>query len=123
MAAVLEFKREDGFDKLPKDEAVAIADELYRAGRGKLVGNDPDPFIRVFSKINTYQFESINEVYKGNRLKEDIKKCFGGDFGNALLSRCSSKYDYLASQLETAMNSLKADKNAICRYALYCTVG
>jgi Annexin len=116
MEHVLLLNRDETLDSFPKQEAAALADELYKAGAGRTLSVDPEPFIRVFSVINPYQFESINEQYKGKKLKEDIKKCFGGDFGAALLSRCSTKYAYLASRIEASFRGMNPDKNSISRY-------
>ena len=115
MAEVLKFNRDETLDSFPKEEAKRLAEELYKAGGSRLVGVDPEPFIRIFSKINCYQFEAINQEYKGNRLKEDIQKKFGGDMENVLLSRCYSKYAYLALRMEKAMRGMSADKNTISR--------
>lgn len=115
MQEVLELNRDETLDSFPKQEAMALAEELYKAGAGRTIGADPEPFIRVFSRINSYQFDSINEVYKKKKLKEDIQKKFGGDFANALLSRCQSKYAFLASRLENAFKGMSTDKNTVSR--------
>jgi regulator of replication initiation timing len=119
MTEVLKFDRDETLDSFSKPEAKALAEELYKAGAGRLMGVDPEPFIRIFSKINNYQFDSISDeyanLYKKKVLKDDIAKKFGGDLENVLLSRCYSKYAYLAIRLDKAFRGLSVDKETLSR--------
>ena len=85
----------------------------------------PEPFIRIISKINRAQFESINEKYKGQNLIKDITSKLGGDFENAVLTMCADRYEFFAAKVEKYLKGYSADKDGLCRCVgavLYCTV-
>jgi hypothetical protein len=54
---ILEYQKDETY--LPLDYALAkeYADELYAAGAARSIGIDPEPFIRILSRLNNRQFE------------------------------------------------------------------
>ena len=112
MARILECSKDETYIPFTDEEAKEFADELYEAGAGRLLGCDPEPFIRICSTISKQQFESINEKYNGKCLLKDIEKKLGGDFGMAVKAMCTDKYEFLAARLELALRgkaSARAD--------------
>lgn len=111
MLRVLECMKDETHQPFSDEEAKEYADELYEAGAGRMLGCDPEPFIRICSIISKQQFESINEKYNGKCLLKDIEKKLGGDFGMAVKSMCTDKHEYLAGRLELALKG-KASQRA-----------
>ena len=80
----------------------------------------PEPFIRIISKINRPQFESINEKYKGQNLIKDITSKLGGDFENAVLTMCADRFEFFAAKVEKYLKGYSADKDGLCRCVYVC---
>lgn len=80
----------------------------------------PEPFIRIISKINRPQFESINEKYKGQNLIKDITSKLGGDFENAVLTMCADRFEFFAAKVEKYLKGYSADKDGLCRCVCVC---
>jgi len=112
MSRVLECMKDETHQPFSDEEAKEFADELYEAGAGRMLGCDPEPFIRICSTVSKQQFESINEQYNGKCLLKDIEKKLGGDFGMAVKAMCTDKHEFLAARLELALRgkaSVRAD--------------
>jgi len=112
---LLECNRDEDMEPFDEATATKLAKELYEAGAARVVGVDPEPFIRILSTINHVQFESINAHYKNNELLEDIGKKFSADFHKAATALCTDKYDFLAARLEKFFRSYGSNKDGICR--------
>eukprot|EP01038_Epipyxis_sp_PR26KG_P011047 gene11047-14832_t len=112
---ILECNKDEYNRPLDAQVASMYANELYTATQSKTIGIDPAPFIRILSKINHQQFESINEQYPKQQLMQDIKNKLGGDFQQAVVTRCSDKYEYLAGRIEKAIKGFSPDTECICR--------
>lgn len=106
----------DESDK-PLDPIVAqqYANELYAAGAGRTLGIDPEPFLRILPYLSHQQFLSVNNCYKDRKLIADIKSKLGGDFQQAVVIRCTDKYEYLAQRLDDALKGFSTNKEAISR--------
>ena len=69
--------------------------------------------------VNHTQFESINSIYSklypGKDLKKDINGRIGGDFQQAVLIRCTDKYEYLAKRVDSALTGWSLDNESLCR--------
>lgn len=115
---LLECNRNEEEVRFPEVVARGYANELYQAGAARTIGMEPEPFIRILANISYKQFESINDFYPGKQLIKDIQSKLGGDFQLAVLTRCTNKYDYLATRIETALKGWSPDKETLCRYVI-----
>ena len=109
MIACLECKRDETFDTLEEYICKDIADVLFEAGAGRVIGADPVPFIRHFSVINHAQFLTINQKYPKKALFKDIEKKFGGSFEKAMKAFASDPFELLAERI------FEGDKSSITR--------
>lgn len=112
---VLECNRDEENKRFDIDTARRFANELHAAGAARTLGFDPEPFIRILANVSRPQFESINDCYPNKQLIKDITAKLGGDFQLAVLTRCSDKYEYFASRIETAIKGFSPDKETLCR--------
>jgi hypothetical protein len=112
---LLECNRNEDDVRCPEEEAKRYAQELHQAGAARTIGFEPEPFIRILANVNYKQFESINDHYPNKQLIKDIQSKLGGDFQLAVVTRCTSKYDYLATRIETALKGWSPDKETLCR--------
>mmetsp|Transcript_6253 Transcript_6253/g.5586 ORF Transcript_6253/g.5586 Transcript_6253/m.5586 type:complete len:600 (+) Transcript_6253:141-1940(+) len=112
---ILECQHDESNKPFDTQTAIQYAQELYEGGIGRTLGIDPEPFLRILSNINYIQFESINNVYKDQKLVKDISTKLGGSFESVVLARISDKYVYLASKIEKALRGFSVDKEVLCR--------
>ena len=73
----------------------------------------------VLRSVNHTQFESISSIYSklypGKDLKKDITGRIGGDFQQAVLIRCTDKFEYLAKRVDSALTGWSLDNESLCR--------
>ena len=110
---ILECRRNEDGKPFDDETAESYAKELYDAGAGRLVGVDPEPFIRILGSINPVQFESIKSCYRDQKLLEDIKQRHPDNFYKAIVGLCTNKYEYMAKRLEQIIKA--GDRDGVCR--------
>eukprot|EP01035_Chromulina_nebulosa_P017534 gene17534-23096_t len=103
---ILECQHDESNKPFDTQTAIQYAQELYEAGIGRTLGIDPEPFLRILANISNIQFESINNVYKDQKLVKDISTKLGGSFESVVLARISDKYVYLAAKIEKALRGI-----------------
>mmetsp|Transcript_3601 Transcript_3601/g.5585 ORF Transcript_3601/g.5585 Transcript_3601/m.5585 type:complete len:539 (-) Transcript_3601:148-1764(-) len=101
MSGVLECRRDESGSGFDPEFAACVASNLETAATKK----DADVYVQVFSNLSYQQFLSVNAVYRGNNLVEDLKK-FSGDFYSLLCARCTHKYALLCGRLMEDKDSI-----------------
>jgi hypothetical protein len=101
------------------DEAVRIAEQLYKAGEGKL-GTDEDTFTEI---VTTYSHAFLRRVSlhyadkHKHSLELAIKKETSGHYEDILVALLKPKLDYFAERFWKATHGLGTDDKFLC-YAL-----
>jgi len=108
---VLECDKDEEQLPLDDDTAKQCAVELHTGMASK--------YIDILANVSHTQFESISamytKLYPGKDLKKEICSKIGGDFQQAVMIRCTDKYEYLAKRIETALSGWSLDNESLCR--------
>lgn len=111
--------RDPGY-KIDYAQAKQHADELYKAGVGK-IGTDEHVFNRIFAHDSFAQLRLVFEEYKtmtGKTIEQALKAELSGDLLNALLSIVEvvqSPPAYFAKRLFKAMDGLGTNDTVLIR--------
>jgi len=115
---LLKAKRNED-DKVNEDEAARIAEQLYKAGEGKL-GTDEDTFTEILTTYPPHFLKRVSYHYAAkhkNSLEQAIKKETSGDYETVLVSLLKTKYEYFADRFFKATHGIGTDDKFLC-YAL-----
>ena len=119
LVSLLQCKRSE--NSVPDDnECRRIAEELYKAGEGKL-GTDDATFNKIFCLCSPPEIFSINQYYaqlSSRNLKQAVDKEFSGDAKTALitiLDAIISPQSYYASRINKAVKGLGTNDKLLIR--------
>lgn len=83
------------------------ADQLYKAGEGRL-GTDDSVFINIIAKSSAEHLQAISAIYqkkyKKHTLEQAIKSETSGDYQRALLALCTPRPVYVAQRVHDAVH-------------------
>lgn len=108
---ILECDRDENNKPFDEETALELAKELHKG--------EANSYIEILANCNSLQIDSLQIAYKklnpGKDLKKDICNKIGGDFRLAVMTRCTDKYEYLATRLDEAIKGWSVDNESICR--------
>jgi len=110
-------RNEDG--QVNEDEALRVAEQLYKAGEGKL-GTDEDTFTEILTTYSAAFLKRVSYHYAAkhkNSLEQAIKKETSGDYERVLVGLLKTKHEYFADRFFKATQGLGTDDHFLC-YAL-----
>ncbi len=119
LISLLQCQRSDNSTPV-ESECKKVAEELYKAGEGKL-GTDEPTFNKVFALASPPELFSINHYYSqiGKRtLREAVKKEFSGDVKHALntiLEANITPSNYYARRINKSVKGLGTDDKMLIR--------
>jgi hypothetical protein len=98
------------------NEAIHIAEVLYKAGEGRL-GTDDSTFVDVFTKRSSAFLQRVNFFYqqkhKRHTLQVAIKKETSGHYKSLLMALSKPRYEFYADRLYKAMHGIGTDDAAL----------
>lgn len=119
LISIVQCKRSE--NSVPNDEECKrLAQELYRAGEGK-IGTDEETFNKVFALSSPPELFSINNYYSQlskRSLKEAVDKEFSGNIKlalNTILESTISPVDYYARRINKAVKGLGTNDKMLIR--------
>jgi len=115
---LLKSKRTEG-DHVDEGEASRIAEQLYKAGEGKL-GTDEGTFTEIITTYSPAFLKRVSYHYASkhkNSLEVAIKKETSGDYETILVALLKTKHEYFADRFFKATKGLGTDDKFLC-YAL-----
>jgi len=107
---VLKGKREE-FMAINDNEAQMIAEQLYKAGEGRL-GTSDTVFIEIISKRSPQFLDRVSHFYAmrhKHSLEQAIKSETSGHYQEMLVALTKTKYVYFADRFEHAVKGLGTD--------------
>jgi hypothetical protein len=101
----------DESDQVNEEEAGRVAEQLYKAGEGKL-GTDEATFTEVLTSRSVPFLKRVSYHYAAKHkhsLELAIKKETSGHYEDLLIALTKSKYEYFADRLYNAVHGLGTD--------------
>jgi len=112
---LVQAKREEGVP-VNDDEARRVAEQLYKAGEGRL-GTDDGVFVDIFTRRSSALLQRVNFFYtqshKRHTLQTAIKKETSGHYKSLLMALSKPRYEFYADRLYKAMHGLGTDDSAL----------
>jgi len=106
----------DETGKIDEGEAGRIAEQLYKAGEGKL-GTDEDTFTEIMCSYSPAFLKRVSYQYADKHkhsLESAIKKETSGDYESILLGLLKTKHEYFADRFYNATHGLGTDDHFLC---------
>jgi hypothetical protein len=106
----------DESGKVDDHEAEKVAEQLYKAGEGK-IGTDEGTFIDVIASKSPAFLKRVSHHYQAKHkhtLEQAIKKENSGDFEDVLVGLCKTKHEYFADRFWNAVSGLGTDDHFLC---------
>jgi annexin A7/11 len=107
--------REPSSTPVREDEAQRIAEDLYKAGEGKL-GTDEKVFIDVIARRSPEFLARVSEFYKAKHkhsLEQAVKSETSGYFEDTLVGLLKPKHVFIADRLFKAMDGAGTDDTCL----------
>jgi len=106
----------DESGKVDEHEAEKVAEQLYKAGEGK-IGTDEATFIDVIASHSPAFLKRVSHHYAAKHkhsLEQAIKKENSGDFEDVLVGLLQTKHEYFADRFWTAVAGVGTDDHFLC---------
>jgi len=97
-------------------EAAQVAEQLYKAGEGKL-GTDEKTFTNVITSRSVPFLQAVSRIYQQNHkhdLVTAIKKETSGHYEDILVALTKTKYEYFADRIWNATHGAGTDDHFVC---------
>jgi uncharacterized protein (UPF0335 family) len=107
---ILKAKRDES-DHVNEDEAIRVAEQLFKAGEGKL-GTDEATFTEILTSRAVPFLKRVSYHYAAKHkhsLEIAIKKETSGHYEDLLIALTKSKYEYIADRFYHAVHGLGTD--------------
>jgi len=108
--------KRDESGKIDEGEAARIAEQLYKAGEGKL-GTDEDTFTEIMCTYSPAFLKRVSYHYADKHkhsLESAIKKETSGDYESILLGLLKTRHEYFADRFFNATHGLGTDDHFVC---------
>jgi len=112
---LLRAKRDEN-PQINDGEAAKIAEQLYKAGEGKL-GTDEDTFTEILTSYSPAFLKKVSVHYAEKHkhsLETAIKKETSGDYEDILVALLRSKHEYFAERFWKATHGAGTDDKFLC---------
>jgi len=111
--------KRDESGNINEDEAGRVAEQLYKAGEGK-IGTDENTFTDVLTTYSPAFLKRVSHHYADkhkNSLETAVKKETSGDYEAVLVALLRTKHEFFAERFWKATHGLGTDEKFLC-YAL-----
>jgi len=112
---LLKAKRDES-GEINETEAARIAEQLYKAGEGKL-GTDEDTFTEIITTFSPAFLKKVSLFYAEKHkhsLEAAIKKETSGHYEDVLVALLKTKHEYFAERFWKATHGLGTDDKFLC---------
>jgi len=112
---MLKGKRDES-GQVDEGDAERTAEQLYKAGEGKL-GTDETTFTEIFTSRSPAFLKRVSYHYAAKHkhsLEQAVKKETSGDYESILCALLKTKHEYFADRLLTAVKGLGTDDHFLC---------
>jgi len=99
-------------------EAASVAEQLYKAGEGKL-GTDEKVFTSIMTSRSVPFLKHMGKIYQANHkhdLETAIKKETSGDYERVLRALIKTKHEFFADRIWNATHGLGTDDHFVCYF-------
>jgi hypothetical protein len=97
-------------------EAARVAEQLYKAGEGKL-GTDEDTFTEIMTSYSPAFLKRVSYHYADKHkhsLEAAIKKETSGDYEDILVALLKTKHEFFADRFWNATHGIGTDDHFLC---------
>jgi len=102
--------------KVDDHEAAKVAEQLYKAGEGKL-GTDEDSFVNILTTHSVEFLKHASKAYESKH-KHSIEKAIrgetSGNFEDLLVALTKTKHEYFADRIWNATHGAGTDDHFVC---------
>jgi len=112
---LLKGKRDES-GQINEAECARIAEQLYKAGEGKL-GTDEDTFTEIMTTYSPAFLKRVSYHYADKHkhsLEAAIKRETSGDYETILVSLLKTKHEYFADRFWNATHGIGTDDHFLC---------